>query len=409
MAGFNGVMTRPAWMLEAETVAVMTALLQGGGDARFVGGCVRDALCNRKVTDIDIATPLRPEAVMDRLAAAKINCVPTGIKHGTVTAIAGGKPFEITTLRVDTHSHGRHADVVFTDDWRKDAARRDFTINAMSASIDGEVYDPFGGIADLRDGRVVFVGDPEARIAEDYLRILRFFRFFAHYGRGAPDAAAIAACTHHVKKIALLSAERIRHEILRLLEAPQAAEVWIHMRDARVVTEVLPEATDIAALKNLSALEARYHAAGSVMRRLAALLVVTLEGLRHTVKSLRLSNAQADALQTLLFPPQDVAQVTTEQAVRRLVYKTGNDAARSLLLLCAAKNGAVENFSALHDEATKFRAPSFPLRGQDAAAQGFTGAGIGAALQQVEDWWIAEDFIPGRTACLEKLKSAKTD
>ncbi len=212
MGAFTGTLAKQAWMIAPETVTLMAALSADGGEARFVGGCVRNALCNRKVIDIDIATPLKPDEVIERLTAAKIHYVPTGLKHGTVTAIVDGKPFEITTLRVDVQNHGRHADVAFTADWKADAARRDFTINAMSATPDGDLYDPFNGVDDLRKGRVIFVGDAEKRIAEDILRILRYFRFLAHFGKGEADKGAIAACAKFAPQIKTLSAERLRQK-----------------------------------------------------------------------------------------------------------------------------------------------------------------------------------------------------
>jgi len=182
------------WMTAPETRAVVAALTADGTEVRFVGGCVRDALLGRPVKDVDIATPDRPQRVMELLARAGIRAIPTGIEHGTVTAVVGRTPFEITTLRRDVETYGRRAKVAFTDDWTADAARRDFTINALSCTPDGRLYDPFGGLADLRAGRVRFVGDPEARIREDVLRLLRFFRFYAHYGAAPPDPAALAAC-----------------------------------------------------------------------------------------------------------------------------------------------------------------------------------------------------------------------
>src|SRR5215510_13136350 len=219
------------WMIAAETVAVMAALSSAGGEARFVGGCVRDALLGRPVTDVDIATHEPPERVMNLLSRAGIKAVPTGIKHGTVTAVIGRKHFEITTLRRDVETYGRHARVEYTNDWAADAARRDFTMNALFCSLDGTIYDPFGGLADLREHRVRFVGDAEARIREDVLRLLRFFRFYAHYGAPPPDAAALAACRALAPLLPTLSGERVCGETLKLLLAPEPASVFATMRD----------------------------------------------------------------------------------------------------------------------------------------------------------------------------------
>jgi poly(A) polymerase len=268
--------------------------------------------------------------------------------------------------------------------------------------MDGNVTDFFGGIADLRAGRVRFVGDPEKRIHEDILRILRFFRFYAHFGRGAPDAAALAACAKNAGLLPRLSAERVRHEILRLLESDNCAAVWKLMRDARIVTQVLPEATDIPALEKLVALEEKLHSPAFPLRRLAALLVVTPAGLMQVAQSLRLSSDQSARLLRMMTPADTSMD---EKAVRALVYREGNDMARNLLLLGAAK-GADNNLALLYGEATSFRPPRFPVTGEDALGAGLkTGPDIGRVLKSVEDWWIAEDFRPGRTACLERLRA----
>jgi len=406
MTVYHGKLARKAWMVAPETLAVMAALGDSGKEPRFVGGCVRDALANRNVVDIDIATPLLPQEVMAHLAAAKIKCVPTGLSHGTVTAIVDGKPFEVTTLRVDVNPLGRHAEVEFTDDWRADAARRDFTINAMSANLEGDVFDPFGGIEDLRMGRIVFVGDPDKRIEEDVLRILRFFRFFAHFGQGLPDAAALKACAKQAGKIARLSVERIRQETFRLLESDRCAIVWDLMLRTGVLTHFLPEATNIKALDRLLTLEHDHHSHAFVLRRLAAALDVPPAGVENLVQGLKLSNEQADQLLTMIEPPMDVTTRMTESAVRRLVYTLGNDMARSLLLLAAAKTGENGNLDALYNVATAFRAPRLPVVGDDLIKLGWPqGPALGQTLHALEDWWIAKDFAPGRTECLEKLKA----
>src|SRR5215468_4177027 len=244
------------WMIAAETVAVMAALAAAGGEARFVGGCVRDALLGRKVSDIDIATHEPPERVMNLLSRAGIKAIPTGIKHGTVTAVVGVRHFEITTLRRDVETYGRHARVEYTDDWAADAARRDFTMNALFCSADGTIYDPFGGLADLRAQRVRFVGDPAERIREDVLRLLRFFRFHAHYGKPPPDPPALAACRDLAHLLPTLSGERVCAETLKLLSAPQPADVVDLMRESGVLAHFLPEATGIDRMRALVAAEA---------------------------------------------------------------------------------------------------------------------------------------------------------
>lgn len=407
--------SKPAWMIAPETVRVMEALLSNGGDARFVGGCVRDTLANRKVFDVDIATPLKPEEVMARLAAAKIDCVPTGLKHGTVTAIVDGTPFEITTLRVDVMTFGRHAQVRFTDDWHKDAARRDFTINAISCSIDGEVFDPFGGVEDLRLGRVAFVGNAEERIREDVLRILRFFRFYAHFGAAfdppaPPDAEALRACAVNAHLIPRLSGERIRQETLKILESDYCPRVWRIMLSQGIVTHFLPEATNIRALERLVVLELWQESQLFALRRLSALLEVVPEGLRHIVSALRLSNAEASMLAHMTLNIEKVSPRMDETALRRAAYRSGNDMTRNLLLLSAARERgeALPDrpvFQALYTAATAFRRPRFPLIGDDVMKLGWTeGPDVGRILKEIEDWWVAEEFRPGRNECLARLR-----
>ena len=405
LTDFSGKLHPQTWMIAPETQKVMQALLENGGDARFVGGCVRNALVNRKVLDIDIATPLPPEQVIERLKHHKIAYAPIGLKHGTVTAIVDGHPFEITTLRLDVVTFGRHAEVKFTDDWKTDASRRDFTINAMFATLDGDIYDPFGGVEDLRNGVVRFVGEPETRIHEDVLRILRFFRFYAHFGRGAPDAAALKACADAAKEVAKLSAERIRQEVLKLLESDQCPSTWQLMVGWGIVTHFLPEATNIMALENLVRYEAQLESPAFALRRLAALLEVTPAGLPHVMQELKLSNDQSAQLSVMLNPGVSVSMQMDELAVRKLVYKYSNDTARSLLLLTAARTGEQESLKPLYHAATTFQAPAFPLRGEDILKIGRKpGPEVGRVLGIIEDWWIAEDFRPDRAACLQRLR-----
>ncbi|MFP5513038.1 MAG: CCA tRNA nucleotidyltransferase, partial [Alphaproteobacteria bacterium] len=260
------------WMTAPESRAVFAALDAGGADARFVGGCVRDAWLGRPVKDIDVATHAPPERVMELLEAAGIRVIPTGIDHGTVTALCGGKPYEITTLRRDVETDGRHARVEFTDDWMEDAARRDLTMNALSCTPDGAMFDPFGGLADLAAGRVRFVGEARRRIEEDVLRLLRFFRFHAHYGRGDPDAEALAACRELAPRLPTLSGERVRGELFRLLTAPCAAAVWRLMMGQGIMVHLLPEAMDADRLDRLIAVERDLGITPDPTRRLAAVL-----------------------------------------------------------------------------------------------------------------------------------------
>lgn len=403
MPGAIGKIPPQPWMIQNETLAVMAALSADKGEARFVGGCVRDALVNRPVIDIDIATVHLPETVIERLTANNIGHAPTGLQHGTVTAIANGKPFEITTLRRDIKGYGRHADVLFTDDWQTDASRRDFTYNALYANQDGLIYDYFGGIADLHAGRTLFVGDPETRIREDVLRILRFFRFHAHYGRGDADASALSACAHLAHLIPNLSAERIRQEVLKLLAADRAAEVWELVHTNGIATHFLPEATNDAALQKMIDLEARHGGTGFVMRRLAALLETTTEGLVRVTQFLRLSRAQAAQLLELEIGVQRLRSNIDINDVRKMIYRHGNDLTLSLLMLAAAK-GMDGNLEPLYAETLSFRAPPFPVEGNDVINAGIpTGPKVGEILKTVENWWLDRNFEPGRRACLDKI------
>ena len=243
-------------MTDAPARAVMDALTADGGAARFVGGAVRNALLGEPVGDVDIATPLVPDEVMRRLQAAGLGAVPTGIAHGTVTAVSGGKPFEVTTLRRDVETFGRRAVVAYTTDWAEDAARRDFTMNALYADEDGAIYDYFGGLADLEARRVRFVGDARTRIREDYLRILRLFRFHAWYGRGEIDSEALAAAQAEKAGLKLLSGERVQKEVLRLLEAKEPSPAVRVMEQSGILGEILPPGVQTARLERLVAIEA---------------------------------------------------------------------------------------------------------------------------------------------------------
>ncbi len=389
-----------AWMNEKETVEVMQAL---GDDARFVGGCVRDSLANRPTCDIDIATSLTPAQVKERLAEHDIICIDTGIKYGTVTAIVGdGKPFEITTLREDVETDGRHAKVKFIDDWEKDASRRDFTINAMSANLQGEVFDYFGGMEDLRTGIVRFVGDAKTRVEEDYLRILRYFRFYKSFERGDPNKDALEACRLGAKGILGLTPERIGQEMSKFLKMDDIAGTWKLMLESNVVQNFLPEATNVEKLEKLEKLEKEYENQSDTVRKLAALVVKT-DGVKDKLK---LSNYQAEQLEKMFNKHSAISIKNTEKIdIRKLVYKEGNDMARSLLLLAAANTDDTSGLKELYNEATVFREPLLPIQGKDVLALGVKeGKDVGVLLHCVEDWWVDEDFKPKRKECLDQLK-----
>lgn len=382
-----GRMSPQPWMTAPETAAVLAALSSDGDVARFVGGCVRDALLGRPVSDVDIATTGAAEDNIRHLTAAGIKAVPTGLAHGTLTAVRGHRHFEITTLRLDVETYGRHARVAYTDDWAADAARRDLTMNALYADADGTLYDPMGGRADLEAGQVRFVGDAATRIAEDRLRILRFFRFHAWYGHGAPAADALAACTAAAPEIGLLSAERVRVEVLKLLAAPAAPAVVRLMAEAGVLTHVLPGPADLDALDRLAGLEP----APEPLRRLAA-----LTGHPDTAKRLRLSNAERDRLAFLHRPLPEVVASTDLAALRRAAYRHGAGPVADRLLLAGEPAAA----AAIRD----WTPPALPVAGADAVARGVRpGPRVGKLLAAVEAWWLDADFVPDRAQCLARL------
>lgn len=406
------------WLDAPETQAVMAALSAGGASPRFVGGCVRDALAHRPVKDVDIATPDPPERVIELLEAAGLKAVPTGIAHGTVTAIAHGKPFEITTLRRDIETDGRHAKVQFTDDWIADASRRDFTINALSCRADRQVYDPFGGIADLAEGRILFVGDPVKRIDEDVLRLLRYFRFFAHFGLPPADISALAACRSQAARLSELSGERVAAELLKLLAAADPLPALVLMQGNGVLAELLPDAADLGRVRALTFLESRGVRRPGIevdpLRRLAALMKPDAAHAAEVAARLRLSNAQTERLVALAAPATVPDRLMAPQQQRRLLYGLGTERFRDLTLLAWSHVRADEGYPpagdndrwmAMLDLAEEWTVPSFPLRGEDVVALGVpAGPEVGRRLNALRDWWEAQDFRPDRTELLERLK-----
>lgn len=397
----------PAWMAYPETERLVTALSADGAETapRFVGGCVRDALMNRNVCDIDLATPLPPARVMELLAAADIKAIPTGLEHGTVTAVVDKMPFEVTTLRRDVETDGRHAKVSFTDNWQEDAARRDFTVNALFCDMDGKIYDFFGGAQDLRQGIIRFIGDAETRIKEDYLRILRFFRFYAHYAGGTPpDDTALKACGKYAAEIPRLSKERITHEFLRLLEAKTAVRALALMEETGVLPCVAAQDAAPDVLEKLIGLEAYWDTDYDAMRRMAALF-------KADVALFRLSRHEEKQLK-LLRDPALVKKVwagMTDFEIRQFVYDNGNSLLRDMLLLAAAREGHAkerDRYRHLYQLATSCRLPRFPVLGKDVMALGVEeGKELGDLLRRTETWWRDKDFRPGRTECLAYMKS----
>jgi poly(A) polymerase len=386
------------WMMEAATRAVLAAL--GPGAARFAGGAVRDAILGRAVSDIDIATVHPPDEVMRRLAAAGITVVPTGLAHGTVTAVVAPRHFEITTLRRDVETFGRRARVAFTADWAEDAARRDFTMNALYLDAEGGVWDFVGGLADLRAGHVRFVGDARQRIREDVLRLLRFYRFHAHYGTGAADAEARAAARELKPLLPTLSAERVAAELKKLLAASNPMPTLALMDDDGVLGTVLPEARGLGRLAGLVALEP----APDPVRRLGALVATDRGAAEAVARRLKLKTAERERLVAMAAPRAQVVLVAGEAAQRRALYRLGAALYVDLVLLRAAERGDAAGAQALLALAASWRPPRFPLKGSDLTARGMApGPAVGRLLAALEAWWEAGDFRAGRTACLAEL------
>lgn len=393
------------WMTDPATQQLLAALAAAGIAARFVGGCVRDALLGDEIGDIDVATPARPEELVAALETAGIKAVPTGIAHGTVTAVINfpraPRHYEITTLRRDVETYGRHAKVAFDADWVEDSGRRDFTINAIYLDPDGTIHDPVGGVADLEARRVRFVGDAAQRIAEDVLRLLRYYRFAARFGTGQGDAEARAACSDSAPLLANLSAERVARELLRLLAVADPVLALRMMREDGVLAVILPEGTRLDRLQRLVGIE-RHR---DPLLRLAALVAVDAAGAVGLADRLRLSNAQRDRFAGLALPwPLDPAG--DDRAQRRAIYQFGVDRYRDLVLLLAADDRvAPARRGELLDLAAKWPVPSFPLSGRDVTALGIPpGPRVGQLLDTVHRWWEDGDFTANRAACLERLE-----
>jgi poly(A) polymerase len=381
----------PNPLLSLPGVRPVLAALPG---ARIVGGAVRDLLACRPVSDVDIATPLTPEAVTAALQRAKLRAIPTGIAHGTVTALAEGWTIEITTLRQDVETDGRHAIVAFTDDFRVDAARRDFTINAMSLAPDGTLFDYFGGTEDLEAGRVRFVGSPAERIAEDTLRILRFFRFWARYGSGDPDAETAHALADGAAKLATLSAERLWSETAKILTVPDPRAVLRLMEALGVLAGLLPE-TDPRWPETFDRLAVAGAPADPVLR-LAALVTEP----EQVARRLKLSNAERDQL-IALSAGEIPSPETDDAALRRALADTPAGVLIGRSFLRHESGAAAE---ALRARLQAMPPPVFPLQGRDGVALGLKpGPALGAALRQVRGWWLAGGCVATAEECRAQL------
>jgi len=391
------------WMTASETQAIIAALSADGATVQFVGGCVRDALAGRPVKDVDIATADPPDRVLELLAVAGVKAIPTGIDHGTVTAVIPPAHFEITTLRIDTETDGRRARVEFSGDWDADAARRDFTINAIYCDPDGRLFDPTGGIADLRAKVVRFVGDPDARIKEDFLRILRFFRFTAFYGDLGPAADGVAACRANAASLPSLSGERVAGEVLRLLESSNAATVLRVMEENEILQHILPELNRLDRLAGLIAIDSDDP---DPLRRLAAASATEQSALHGLADRLRLSNAERERLVAIAMHAGELSARLNARGRRQLLYRLGAQTVSDVIYLAWAEESTDPRAWRNHlRSAASWNSPSLPVRGADVLELGVPhGPTVGLVLEEVENWWVQGDFKADREMCLRKLQ-----
>jgi poly(A) polymerase len=399
-----------AWLTDGAVARLLALLDRDGEQARVVGGAVRNALMHLPVGEVDVATTALPEEVARRVEAAGLKARPTGIEHGTVTVVIDHRPFEVTTLREDVETYGRRAKVVFGRDWKADAERRDFTINALSASADGKVYDYVGGLADIAARRVRFIGEAEKRIAEDFLRILRFFRFHAYFGDGAPDPAGLLACIRARGGLETLSRERLRMELLKLLVAPRATPTLAIMAECGVLGMVLGGVPYIASFENVVKVEAAAGAEPDALRRLGALNVQVLEDAQRLSDRLRLTNVEAERL-AALDGWWRVSPAAGEQASRALLYQLGAQSFTDRVLVAWARSpaGAADGaWRALASLPQHWPVPVFPLKAADLLARGLEkGPALGAALRAAKAAWIAADF-PAERAAIEAIADRAT-
>jgi poly(A) polymerase len=386
-------LARARWLKEPELNRVFAAIAAAGGEARVAGGAVRNALLGKPIADIDLATTLAPEAVTAACMKAGLKVHPTGIDHGTVTVVAGKRGFEVTTLRHDVETDGRRARVAFTGDWQADALRRDFTVNALFCDERGKIYDFTDGYKDILRKRIRFVGRPEQRIAEDYLRILRFFRFHAQIGKGAPDKAGLAACVRLRKGLDRLSAERIRQELLKLLAAPGAVATLKLMAKRGILEHIVPHTEEWRVLGRLPP---------DPIPRLGA-IAAEPGGLKER---LRLSNREAERIAALAAAPA-LSPKLREAERRAMLYGMGVEAWRDAVRLAWARSRAPITdlgWRRLLSLAERWPVPVFPVTGRDLTGRGMKpGPELGAVLRRLEDWWIASEFKPGKDAILARL------
>ncbi|MCV3207063.1 CCA tRNA nucleotidyltransferase [Mesorhizobium sp. YC-39] len=419
MSGSVSLAGRADWLGNKHLQRLLAILAEDGEEARVAGGAVRNTLIGQSVADIDIATTCLPQETIRRAEAAGFKAVPTGIEHGTITVVAGGKPYEVTTLRADIETDGRRAKVSFGRDWKADAQRRDFTINALYAEADGTVVDLVGGIADIEARRLRFIGDPEARIREDYLRILRFFRFFAWYGDGRPDAEGLKACARLKEGLDRLSAERIWSELKKLLSAPDPSRALLWMRQASVLSSVLPESEKwgIDAIHGLTRSEKDLGWTPDPLLRLEAIVPPDAQRMKTLAERLKFSGGEAERLRHWALTDAVEPKLSEAELAKKL-YRGDRQGFvdRLRLSLASARTRAVEDndalleaggFSRLLAYAGKWQKPDFPLKGADLTALGASpGPKLGETLKNLEREWVESGFALDRGALLKRAAKA---
>ena len=392
MSGLPSLAAAP-WLKEPALQRVFATIAEAGGEARVAGGAVRNAFLGEAVTEVDLATTLSPEQVTEACVARGMSVHPTGVDHGTVTVVADHRPYEVTTLRHDVETDGRRAKVKFTDDWEADALRRDFTMNALYSDADGRVYDFTNGYPDILARRVIFVGSPEQRIAEDYLRILRFFRFHARYGEGAPDAQGLSACVRLSSGLDGLSAERIRQEMFKLLAARGAVPTVMLMAEQGILSHLLPYTEDWRVLERLPP---------DPLLRLAVLARDPLD----MKDRWRLSNHEGKRLAAIasLMPPSPALRPLEQKII---LYQMGPEAWQDVVRIAWARSDAPlddPDWRSLLELPETWAIPAMPVSGGDLLAAGMNpGPEIGVTLKALEDWWIASGFTPTRQDLLKRL------
>ena len=406
------------WLVDPSLQSILAALSEGGEEARIVGGAVRNALLGEAVADVDIATTTLPEETIRRVKAAGFRAVPTGIDHGTITVIAAGRPYEVTTLRSDIATDGRRATVAYGRDWKEDAGRRDFTINALYARADGTVIDLVDGLADIETRTVRFIGDAETRIREDYLRILRFFRFFARYGGGRPDGEGLKACARLKDGLDRLSAERVWAELRKLLAAQDPSRALLWMRQAGVLTKVVPETEKwgIDAIHGIVAAGRDLGWAVDPILRLEAIVPPDAVRMKGMAARLKLANADRDRLvawASASLPAPDTAEAVLARALYRGDPRAIQD--RLMLALASARSRGLQDDKAMVEAggygrllkfATTWSKPVFPLGGTDLQTLGMeSGPALGAALSSLEEEWVASGFTLDRDELLARAKA----